>query len=141
MSFTRLRDKKFEMKRRTFIGLSAISAASLTTLIQNGCNPKAVDKSLGQPLSLSHILDTNQIREIGLAYRKQFPAENNIRVLADLLTNEDSLEDFTDSLAVRTILDKRTTTDFDEGRIVIVNGWVLAENEARQCALFSILQS
>jgi hypothetical protein len=29
--------------------------------------------------------------------------------------------------------------DFDTGRTVLVNGWVLSATEARQCALFSLL--
>jgi len=29
--------------------------------------------------------------------------------------------------------------DFETGRTVLVNGWVLAATEARQCALFSLL--
>ena len=29
--------------------------------------------------------------------------------------------------------------DFETGRTVLVNGWILSVNEARQCALFSLL--
>jgi hypothetical protein len=129
------------MKRRTFIGLSTFTAASLTSILKYGCAPKVVDKSLGQPLSLSKILDTKRIHEIGLGYRQKFPAENDLQELAELLTNQNSLDKLTDSTAIRSTLDKRTEMDFDNGKTVVVNGWVLAENEARQCALFSFLQS
>jgi hypothetical protein len=129
------------MKRRTFIGLSALSASYLALTMQQGCAPKSVSKALGQPLSLSQILNIEQIREIGLAYRQQFPSENNINHLADLMISENSLGNDNDSLLIRSTLDKRTKMDFSEGKIVIVKGWVLSENEARQCALFSLLES
>lgn len=129
------------MKRRTFIGLSAISASYLAVLIQHGCTPKSVNKAFSQPLSLSQILNIEQIREIGLAYRQQFPKENNLQLLAEILKNQNSLGKSNDSLSIRSTLDKRTKMDFDEGKIVTVKGWVLSENEARQCALFSMLES
>ena len=30
-------------------------------------------------------------------------------------------------------------SDFEHGRIVVVQGWVLSETEARQCALYSLM--
>ncbi len=130
-----------EMKRRTFIDLSTFSAASVVVLLQNGCAEKAIKKGLGEPLSLSYILDAKTIRETGLAYREQFPSENNKKKLAYLLTNQNSLADNTDPRTIRSILDKKSQEDFENGKTVVVNGWVLSETEARQCALFSLLQS
>ena len=31
--------------------------------------------------------------------------------------------------------------DFDDGRTVVVDGWILSATEARQCALYSLTQA
>ena len=35
------------------------------------------------------------------------------------------------------LLNQKIQQDFEAGRTVVVNGWVLSQTEARQCALFS----
>jgi hypothetical protein len=39
------------------------------------------------------------------------------------------------------MLENKVENDFKTGKIAVIKGWVLSLTEARQCALFSILQS
>jgi len=43
--------------------------------------------------------------------------------------------------AIHEYFNTKTVEDFNTGQTVIINGWVLSRTEARQCALFAILQS
>src|SRR5258706_14732593 len=66
-------------------------------------------------------------RAIGAHYRRLVPAENDrLRLRAAIL-------------APRMSIAAMVRRDFETGRTVLVNGWVLAATEARQCALFSLL--
>jgi hypothetical protein len=38
----------------------------------------------------------------------------------------------------RRLLDEQIRDDFAAGRVVVINGWVLSEIEARLCALYSL---
>jgi hypothetical protein len=76
------------------------------------------------------MLGPGPVREIGVQYRRLVPAENDgIRLRAAILAGGGRAP----SLAAR------VRSDFDAGRTVLLNGWVLSATEARQCALFSLL--
>lgn len=127
------------MKRRTFLWLSAVSAASFY-IPASGCRPRntAANKALAQPLFLAQICDEKTIREIGTTYKKQTPAEAKDDRLASLIrTDGQAIPEATDSTKLHTLLNQKTEQDFETGRTVIVNGWVLSQTEARQCALLS----
>jgi len=72
---------------------------------------------------------------VGTNYRKQIPVEDNETSLVKLLstdTNEDS--------SAIEALKKEIKNDFEKGNTVMIDGWILSVTEARQCALFSIIQ-
>lgn len=125
------------MNRRAFVRLSAYTATALTLPLVNGCS-RPGDNPLAQPLFFSHIADVKTITEAGLAYRKTNKNEDDKAVLTRLLSGDNSL---TDKKALQASLDDRVKQDFQTNKTVTVSGWVLAVTEARQCALFSILNS
>ena len=56
-----------------------------------------------------------------------------------LLTNDKGKKIEPDnSEAISELLEQKIQQEFKDGRIVIEDGWVLSETEARQCALFSM---
>ena len=86
-----------------------------------------------RPESLSLIMGDNELRAVGERYRKDFPEEAKEEALLEKLLGKDrELPTGTDDFAIR------VREDFKAGRVVILDGWVMAVTEARQCALFSI---
>jgi hypothetical protein len=128
------------MQRRVFIQMSAYTAAVLALPFTNGCAAKPIDAE-AQPLFFSHLVDAKTITETGRAYRKANKNEDDENKLKALLLATSGLSASSDDKTIRTMLDFRVNSDFKTGKVTMVNGWVLSLTEARQCALFSILQS
>jgi hypothetical protein len=129
------------MKRRTFVWLSAVSAASVY-IPATSCHSRnsVLIKKLAQPQFLSHICDEKTLAEIGAAYKIEVPDEWNEQTLANLVltdSNGHAIPESTDSTNLYALLNQTIIQDFEMGRTVIVNGWVLSQTEARQCALLS----
>lgn len=106
------------MKRRDFLRITALSAAGLTVT--------AREDAASHPDLLS-LLGPEAVRDIGGQYRLLVPAENNRLFLRAAI------------LPSRVSIAAMVRRDFETGRTVLVNGWVLSATEARQCALFSLL--
>lgn len=85
-------------------------------------DPRA--KTLETPDFLSHICDGATLRQLGDAYRAQYPAEASQEKLIELLKPA--------------VTDGAIRADYANGHIVTVKGWVLSRTEARQCALYSL---
>jgi hypothetical protein len=117
------------MKRRDFIlsVVAGVSVVSISTYYFFG--DVEYDHVIAQPKSLSLIWNVQHINAIGKQYREQVPGESSERTLVKLL-NESGAG-----------LDEKINNDFETGRTVIVDGWILSETEARQCALASLVQS
>lgn len=129
------------MNRRTFVWLSAASAVSLYLPLSGCSSPYTLsNKAVAQPQFLAHILDAKALRDIGTAYKRQVPAEKSDKKLARLILTEDNgraIPESTDDNKLEALLNQKIQQDFEAGRTVVVNGWVLSQTEARQCALFS----
>lgn len=115
------------MKRRTFIivlGAAGLALASwwLVNFIRD-----LFISPVSKPDALALILSDKDLRSIGESYRDDFPAEANEDILLEKLLNDNTGE-----------LSDRIRKDFESGNVVVINGWVLAVTEARQCALYSI---
>jgi len=128
------------MRRRNFIQLSALAVGAFTVPFIQSCTAKAFNVAATQPLFLSHIFDAKTMKDVGLAYTKQVPAESSKNKLAGLLADS-SITETTDPNTVHTFYDKKTRDDFAALNTVVVNGWILAVTEARQCALYSLNQN
>ena len=125
------------MERRAFIRLSAYTALVLSAPLLDSCS-KPADNPLAMPLFFSHIADVKTITEAGLAYRKTNRAEDDRMVLAKILSGNNASAD---EKEIQAALDTLVKQDFQTNKTVMVSGWVLSVTEARQCALFSILNS
>ncbi|MGZ3777630.1 MAG: hypothetical protein ACXVIY_02405 [Mucilaginibacter sp.] len=124
------------MERRVFVKLSAFTALALSVPFAEGCAHKS--EPLALPLLFSHFADKNTITQTGLAYRKMFENENSQSALGEVLSANGPTMD---ADALRLALAKQVKQDFVMGKIVTVDGWVLSVTEARQCALFSIVNA
>ena len=112
------------MDRREFLCLS-LGAAVLTVPAREDA---AAAAAAAHPDLLS-VLGPEPVRDIGLQYRRLVPEENDsMRLRAAILAPLPRMP------IVATV-----RRDFETGRTVLVNGWVLAATEARQCALFSLV--
>jgi hypothetical protein len=127
------------MQRRLFIRLSAYTAAALTVPLVSGCHQKMDIAS--QPQFFSHLVDAKTIKEIGQAYLKTKQEEDGSDKLKALLLGDSTQSIPPDNTAISTMLAANVKKDFKAGNIAVIKGWVLSVTEARQCALFSILQS
>ncbi len=93
-----------------------------------------------RPMVLANFCDGNTIRDIGLCYRNEVPEENERKKLEVLLMKNNQgikVDSKSDDVAISEFLKSKIDQEFKKGQIVIENGWVLSETEARQCALFS----
>ena len=129
------------MNRRTFVWLSAASAASFY-IPASGCSSRYTlsNKAVAQPQFLAHICDAKALRAIGITYKRQVPDEKADKKLAHLILTDDAghaIPESTDSNKLEALLNQKVQQDFETGHTVMVNGWVLSQTEARQCALFS----
>ena len=58
-----------------------------------------------------------------------------------LLTDEQGASNLdADSALLKSFIERKIEKDFQNNNTLVVHGWVLAVSEARQCALFSLLQ-
>jgi hypothetical protein len=128
------------MQRRDFIHLSACATAGLALTATFGCNNQQADIE-AQPFFFSYLADSKTIELTGLAYRKTNTDENDKSKLSKLILAGSNSQTLSDKDAIRLMLENKVKNDFKTGKVVLVNGWVLSLTEARQCALFSIIQS
>jgi len=126
------------MQKRDFDYLSEYTAVTIASPAGDCHDSQQMDFEV-QPFFLSHSADVDTIKETGKAYRRQHSEEDNRKKLADLLFSDSALADMSDVHAIRHMLDNKVKTDFTTGKTARVMGWVLSLTEARECALFSIL--
>jgi hypothetical protein len=128
------------MKRRDFIQNSAFAAAAIGLPLLHSCNTPAGEDAMSKPVFLSRLFDENTIKEAGKTYLKKTPYENDDDKIIQLLTDNSAIAESTDEKAIHQYLDEKIKHDFEAGKTVLLKGWVLAVTEARQCALYSLVQ-
>jgi hypothetical protein len=120
--------------RRRFLALSTIVGASVLTL---ACETASDTSSLAQP-DLLVALGPDAVRGLGRRYRASVPGESDAPQLTEAIQES---RPWTARIGLRhPAIDDQVRDDFDAGRTVIVDGWLLSRTEARQCALYSTLQ-
>jgi hypothetical protein len=124
------------MKRKTFI-VSIIGALGLsgffTWLLFRDRSAYAI------PEVLSGLTTDREIKQIGALYLHRYPEEQNEQKLLyhlGLLSDVRSGSKKINRTNVEEFLSERIEADFLQDRICVIQGWVLARTEARQCALF-----
>ena len=129
------------MKRKEFIHLTAFTVVAVSFPLLDSCKDPVSDAATSQPAFLSRLFDEITIKRTGQTYLQKTPAENAHDELVRLLANNSTIASSSDETAIHQHLEEKIKKDFDEGRTVMVNGWVLSVTEARQCALFSLIKS
>jgi len=122
--------------RRRFLEVGAIGVAGV---VAAACTPgelgsNEVDVAVPQLLA---VLGPDVVSDIGRRYRRAYPDESSaprLRAAIGASHRSTGMIGWTQQS-----LDEQLLADFAGGRTVVVNGWVLAVTEARQCALYSIL--
>jgi hypothetical protein len=127
------------MQKEDFIYLSAYTAVALAIPDGDGGVCNQIDTET-QPFFLSHLADIKTIVATGMAYRKAHREEDNKNKLEELLLANSTLQSSSDDQAIKLMLDHKVENDFKTGKVAIIKGWVLSLTEARECALFSMLQ-
>ncbi len=120
------------MKRRSFIRISTI--VSTTVLFpysfMNCSDDSSLLEILATPQGLLKIMSKDAIHKIGENYKKKHPTEAKKNVLIRLLSTNKKQDTL--------VLEEMIAKDFTTRNIVIIDGWVLAQTEARQCALYTL---
>ncbi len=126
------------MDRRQFLEIGGTSvlafplAGSIALIV-----PPREQQRLMRPDMLTRVGDDGLTRRLGRQYRRAFPKENRSIVLKNILRRSAAREDGSD---LSSQLQSRIERDFAEGHTVVLDGWILARTEARQCALVSLLK-
>jgi hypothetical protein len=122
------------MKRKQFLlwGAAGMAAVAVPTYWYYFTDAD-YDPALARPESLSLIWEDSAIRDIGKKYRALPLGESRQRALVNRLNQEVG-----DSKTIAARLEQKINEDFEKGETVIIDGWILAKTEARQCALYSI---
>jgi hypothetical protein len=122
------------LDRRRFLQLAATGmVAGLTT---SACASDTGEDAaaLGKP-ALVEMLGPERAREIGTQYRASVRTENTEAALRDAISRSRGRQFL--RIGNRSI-EEQIRDDFAAARTVVVNGWVLSQTEARQCALYSL---
>ena len=115
------------MKRRRFV-LLAIAGTATVSFPLSQCG---LGDHPDRPEFLYSSLGSAKTKEIGKDYIEQFPAEADRKKLIQLISQ--GLKEQPDS-GINLVIQN----EFRNGKVVIVNGWILSVTEARQSALFHL---
>ncbi len=128
------------MKRKTFIISAAVVGAGLPVSYYLYKKGKKIYNAPEMPDMLARFCDEKTLRDIGAAYLKNTPAENNKEQLTALLLTDKNGKVLkkSDKEAVAGSLNEKTISDFSGFNTLTLAGWVISQTEARQCALFSL---
>jgi hypothetical protein len=113
------------MERRRFVILALAGTAAVSFTFPQ-CASGSDD---GRPQLLFPLIGKAKTIEIGKAYVERFPSESDPKKLTALISatlNEQPAS------AVKVSIQN----EFSNGKVVIINGWILSLTEARQSALY-----
>jgi len=122
------------MERRKFlVSIAGVTVLTLSGAVYYKSRPIKYDMLIIEPQLLSHIWDTDTITSVGNSYISQTPEENSENELAKVLLENMSGE----PEEIANSLKEKVASDFENGNIVMIDGWILSRTEARQCGLIS----
>ena len=133
------------MKRRSFILLSGLAISATGVSVVNLFDLSFAGRSEHtKPKFLSQLCDNDTVRDLGRIFLELNPLEKRREVLETKLygasVNIASLAP-EEIVRLQRGLEKSIYKDFDAGETIILKGWILSLTEARQCALYFILNS
>ena len=115
-----------ELDRRRFLQVAALGVAAA---VAGPACERREDRAVDRP-QLIDMLGPDRVRKLGERYRAQTPIEGSADALRDGIVKGRGF--FGKSI------DDMIEDDFEAGRTVLVDGWMLSQTEARQAALFSL---
>jgi hypothetical protein len=119
--------------RRLILGGAAALAVALHVPVARSALARRAPGPV-QPALLGWLGDPRLVRTIGLRYRRARPAEDEPALLAFAIAPRAITGEEWRRQCARRIRD-----DFTSDRTVLIDGWVLSVTEARECALWSLL--
>ena len=124
------------LDRRRFLQLSALGV--IAAVADSACarSSDRADAAADRPQLLA-MLGPERVRQLGEHYRAANPSENR----ADALRAAISSGRGPRIPLLRKSIDDQIRDDFEAGRTVLVDGWILSVTEARQAALFSLTRT
>jgi hypothetical protein len=132
------------MTRRRLLQLlvGSLGAVGVGPLAQSAENLTRHQAKTLLPSKLSEILPHRKSASaVGREYLKIAPLEADVSRLLELIgAPEKSIRDRSsaDAEALAEWLQAKQRDDFDQGRIVLVQRWMLSQTEARLCALIAL---
>jgi len=126
-------------RRRLLTVLAGGAVASAAARFRLGFRPARRDD---RTVWLSLVRDCRSSRAVGRAYLASLPAVPDSSDLRRRLLPSDpqrAASVVSDVERLRQHIGRQVRDDFGSGRTVQVRGWVLAETEARVCALIAML--
>ena len=126
------------MTRRSFLNKVAMAAA---VVVAGGIvkwrffSPRKL--TLALPLMLSGFCDEATLRELGRKYLARVPGEGSAKILLSRLA-ADGPRRGADADEGASEMAIQAEQDFRTNKILIIDGWIISETEARQCALLAL---
>ena len=123
------------MKRRTFLWISGAGVVT-AALPFGGCSTTSYNAPswVSHPHDLSQLCDEATIRAIGQTWLTVVPEENDREKLSAALTPPENHQ----QAGWEQWIAKKIESDFKNGNTHVLQGWVVSDTEARQCALYSL---
>jgi hypothetical protein len=126
--------------RRRFLRLALLGAATLLLgSSRRAWGFEAVEPTASPELArrlLLSLRDVSSAQAVGAAFLRAMPEHADVHALVTrLLRDEPALSRSRSTGATRKLLRRCIREDFARERVVAVDGWLLAETEARLCAL------
>ena len=124
------------MKRRNFIYLGAAGAVSL---VVPGCRPSdhILRKKIALPAMLAGFSDEKGLKKIGKEYDARLGGKSSYYYEDALL--EEAKHANVQVNNIVPFLAEQAQRDFESEKMVVADGWVISETEARQCALLALI--
>ena len=132
------------MSRRAFLNKAAIATAAAAVIVTGGIvkwkypSPRKLTPAI--PLMLSGFCDEATLCELGRKYLAQVPGEDSAKILLSRLAADGSRHgaDEPDENEGPSEAASQAEQDFRTKKILIIDGWIISETEARQCALLAL---
>ena len=132
------------LNRRAFLTLTAaagLAAAGAVAFIVGRSSPRPQLASVDDATRLLALLgDPAAAAPTGAAYLEAHPAEADRDRLVAILSRE-LRDDGAATASLGAAVDRRIRRDFQQGRTVEIEGWLLSLTEARLCALARLLRT
>ncbi len=123
------------IKRRFFLRLSSIATLGLLLPISYcSSHQNTIDELLSIPSTLSDIFSKDLINEFGKKYLNLYSKIKDKEGLVNKLLENNSSINVDKDVLKRTISIK-IKSDFDNDRVIKLDGWFLSETELSQCGL------